>query len=316
MKTYSISLFIKTIQWTGIVIFAWSLGFWFNRYFPSPDAEWLKFLYEKKQAMLTQNTSKPRLIIMGGSGTFFGIDSELMEQRLKMTVINAGMHAGLGLNVTLDLFEEYIQPGDQILLIPEYGLLVNSTGMGELGPTISGAISRPTIGARTLEQMVEQVFSSGRPGLKAVAYTINQKFGLIQETRGYTALVNQHGDAKELPTSHYRAAPSWKADRSDFSNYSLQELQQFRQRVNARGGHMTISLPWLLAKDEVQTTNQLRRNLALLQTISPVVTHLKTLNATSDVSLFSDTAYHLSVKGRQARSEELVGQLKVLWSLP
>lgn len=62
----------------------------------------------------------PRIILMGGSGAAFGVDSALMEQELTgYTVVNFGMYAALGTTVMLDLSEPFIREGDVILLMPE-----------------------------------------------------------------------------------------------------------------------------------------------------------------------------------------------------
>lgn len=72
---------------------------------------------------LLENHDEPNLIIVGGSNIIFGIDSEVMEDQVGMPTINAGLHAGLGLQFFLNIAEKYARPGDIIVLIPEYPLL-------------------------------------------------------------------------------------------------------------------------------------------------------------------------------------------------
>ena len=62
----------------------------------------------------------PRIVLVGGSGVAFGVDSALMERELPgYTVVNFGMYAALGTTVMLELSQELIRPGDIVILIPE-----------------------------------------------------------------------------------------------------------------------------------------------------------------------------------------------------
>ena len=306
------SLMIRRITpWLCTVVVSWSFGFWFNQQFPTPDGQWLRWLYEHKKERLISSRGKPRLIILGGSGTFFGIDSELLEKQLGFTVVNAGVHAGLGLNATLNLFIQEIQSGDQVVIIPEYGMLVNPNGVGELSSMLGGAISRPTLGARTPLQVLEEGLAAGRPGLTSIAFTLNRITGSTQHQKGYDQLMNRYGDAQQIPEGQFSVAPVWRSGRQNPSPHGLNQLRSFRQQVEEKGGQLTIALPWLLAKPEPENKFQIQQDLQVLQEIAPVLFNSETLNAQSDVSLFSDTAYHLSVKGRRIRTQELAEQLKV-----
>ena len=54
----------------------------------------------------------PRIVLVGGSGVAFGVDSALMERELPgYTVVNFGMYAALGTTVMLELSQELIRPG-------------------------------------------------------------------------------------------------------------------------------------------------------------------------------------------------------------
>ena len=61
----------------------------------------------------------PKLVVIGGSGVAFGLDSELLETYLEMPTVNFGLYADLGTKLMLDLSEDAIGEGDVILLSPE-----------------------------------------------------------------------------------------------------------------------------------------------------------------------------------------------------
>lgn len=64
----------------------------------------------------------PRLVFIGGSNLIFGIDSKRIEDSLKIPVVNMGLHAGLGLGYMLNEAIDNLKPGDIVLLSTEYYL--------------------------------------------------------------------------------------------------------------------------------------------------------------------------------------------------
>ncbi len=67
-----------------------------------------------------KETPSKRIIIAGGSGAAFGVDSALMESLLPgYSVVNFGMYAGLGSTVMLDLAQPMLHKGDIVVFMPE-----------------------------------------------------------------------------------------------------------------------------------------------------------------------------------------------------
>lgn len=72
-----------------------------------------------KQALLEQAQGL-RIVLVGGSGAAFGVDSALVEAAFpEYRVVNYGMYAALGTTVMLDLSEDLIREGDIVILMPE-----------------------------------------------------------------------------------------------------------------------------------------------------------------------------------------------------
>ena len=95
------------------VLLAWGFGL------PAQYGD--TFMGELKYKVdLLENTPGQRIVLVGGSGVAFGVDSALMERELPgYSVVNVGMYAALGTTVMLDLSEPYIRDGDIVILIPE-----------------------------------------------------------------------------------------------------------------------------------------------------------------------------------------------------
>ena len=112
-KIIVISITIALLLSMPAVLLAWGLGL------PAQYGD--TFMGELKyKAELLENTPGPRIVLVGGSGVAFGVDSALMERELPgYSVVNFGMYAALGTTVMLDLSEPYIREGDIVILIPE-----------------------------------------------------------------------------------------------------------------------------------------------------------------------------------------------------
>lgn len=82
---------------------------------------------------LLKDVKSPKIIFIGGSNLAFGLDSERVQYKLDIPVINMGLHAGLGLRFMLSDLESYICKGDIIVLIPEYDHFYDRTLEGDGG---------------------------------------------------------------------------------------------------------------------------------------------------------------------------------------
>lgn len=88
---------------------------------PLPYSEPLSLIINKMGIL--NHTPPPRLIIVGGSGCYNGIDSPLLHKESKLGVVNMGVYAGFGTSPLLRLIQHSIQAGDVILIIPEYAVI-------------------------------------------------------------------------------------------------------------------------------------------------------------------------------------------------
>ena len=103
-----------------------------------------------KMAMIDDASRKPAIVILGGSNVAFGYDSKVLEEKTGMTVINAGLHAGLGLRFIMADCLPRLKKGDILVFSPEYEHFFSHycDGQGELadmfflnGMTLPGKMS-------------------------------------------------------------------------------------------------------------------------------------------------------------------------------
>jgi hypothetical protein len=62
---------------------------------------------------------KPKIVIVGGSSTAFGLRSDLLEDEVGMPVVNFGLYATLGTKLMFDLSRPIIKKDDIIVIAPE-----------------------------------------------------------------------------------------------------------------------------------------------------------------------------------------------------
>jgi hypothetical protein len=87
-----------------------------------PSVEKTHFLagINEKHARI-QSLTSPKIIIVGGSNSIYGIDSELIEKETKLHVANMSLHGGLSYNFMANEIKLYISEGDIIIISLEYG---------------------------------------------------------------------------------------------------------------------------------------------------------------------------------------------------
>ncbi len=87
---------------------------------PIPHKHYLSAILNKRD--LLKDERRNRIIFVGGSGLYCGLDSEMIQERLRRPVVNMGLYYGFGITPLLDQIKPYLQPGDSVVIIPEYAM--------------------------------------------------------------------------------------------------------------------------------------------------------------------------------------------------
>ena len=299
--------FKSLIPWFLATGFAWSLGFIYNVYYGG-ELSWLRRMYFQKIAIAESTTATPRLLITGGSGAHYTIDSDLIEQELGIPVVNLGIDGPVGLDVILPSVIEQVKPGDTVLLIPEYLILLDEDGLGDRSTSFGIAVGKPGLGGIPLKMFLQDVIALGIPSLRAVA-----KSAVDAATQGelkgyYSDPVSDKGDPT---TVKERQQEWWKLKIGQpISQHSVTRIARFKEEVEARGGKLVLSLPWVYANRERKTFKNVKLTAYYLSKIAPTIYDRESFNIQDNVDYFADTHYHLLPEGRKARAEQLVKELK------
>jgi len=89
---------------------------------PTNLSHWCGEIMEKK-LVVAERTASPKLVVLGGSSTFFGIKASELQRELGVPAINGGTHAALGMAYLLESGKRLLKPGDTALVVPEFEVL-------------------------------------------------------------------------------------------------------------------------------------------------------------------------------------------------
>lgn len=89
---------------------------------PTAMSHWCSEVNRKKLDAAAQAPS-PKLVLLGGSATLFGVKASLLESELHVPTVNAATHAALGMAYLLEYGKRCLRPGDTVILVPEFELL-------------------------------------------------------------------------------------------------------------------------------------------------------------------------------------------------
>lgn len=88
---------------------------------PHPNNVWVEQSYAHKSAIAAE-LDGPRVLVIGGSSTLFGLDTPLLAELLHRPAVNLGVNAGIGAPHVIANTRDLVRAGDLVLLPIEYGL--------------------------------------------------------------------------------------------------------------------------------------------------------------------------------------------------
>ncbi len=302
---------LKILPWLGIAGCAWSFGFFYNVYFGS-QTHWLRATYQNKAALAAQLEGSKRLIITGGSGVHYTLNSMVIEQELGIPVFNFGLNGDLGLNVIFLTILEQVRPGDIVLIIPEYPMLFDEDGLGIRSTSFGVSIGKPGLGGVPPKQFAEETFLLGIPSLRNLT---KSTIDIVRKAKDpdyipdyYADPITDRGD----PTKTWGRKSEWWQMRikKSITPNSIAQIKLFQEEIEGKGATLLISLPIVYASKDEKTIKNVEKISEELSKIAPTIYDKESLNLWNDSNLFADTHYHLKEEGRVIRSKELIEQLQ------
>jgi hypothetical protein len=270
----------------------------------------------KTKHELLKNTSSPRIILIGGSGVAFGIDSNQLNNAFHLNIINMGLSAGIGLRLILNQTTNYIRKGDIIVIIPEYEFFFNDFMDGN-GTILASLISSdPTIIKyfNSINLYVNLLNNYNRIVLielmSIISKSINKSVFPIDKIYQISSF-NKYGDLIIPPGS--------KAINIDFnSNYcsgifnhkAITVINEYVAQTKQRGGIIYFSFPAIAHTSFYQSKYEINKLYTILKSeLKAPIIDAPQDNIYPD-SIFFDTTYHLKAEGKNIRTIKLINNLK------
>jgi hypothetical protein len=267
----------------------------------------LLFAQIDKDKLLTSSTS-PRLILIGGSNLSFGIKSKIIKDSLNVNPINTGISASLGLIYMLKHTQPFVKQNDVVIVIPEYEQFYGELAYGK-EELLRMLLDVKTDDFSDLNSTQLMNISAHIPAYSFSKFKwneyINPELSAIYSKNSF----NEFGDAVahyKLPSIKIKAINTIK---EEFNSDVINELKLFQNDVKAKGAKLYISFPG---------TQQATFNI-LKPYVNEVEKALRKeqfsiLGKPEDYvfndSLIFNSAYHLTEKGAEKRTIQIIKNLK------
>lgn len=265
-----------------------------------------------------EQAPSPKLLVVGGSNTAFGIDSEALGEALDLPVVNLGLHAGLGLEYMLREAEGFVEGGDLVVVSPEYEQFFGRQLWGrqqllELA-WLHPASLRYMTAPRQLLGIVRGFPTVFQNRLRSLWLDVRSPNREVSHDIYNRDAFNAHGDVvAHLDAERDRPVeemPLLRDTTAAFNQDAVRALAEFHTSVRERGARAFIVLPTIpeplyrLREAEVTRVYEALREGARAPVLG--APSLQTGGAED----FFDTAYHLSRRGRAAQTERLIVLLR------
>ncbi len=93
-------------------------------------------VFEVKYNQLARKDREPSVILVGGSNLAFGIDQNLLAQKLSKPILNTGLHAGFNPVFMFEIIRDNVKAGDTIVLALEHDAYTGPNTFKKIGASL------------------------------------------------------------------------------------------------------------------------------------------------------------------------------------
>lgn len=247
-----------------------------------------------------------RLLLIGGSNLAFGIDSEMIEKRFNVNVVNLGLHAGLGFDFIMNEAIASVKKGDVIVLSLEYALYDESSNNSfELINHIQNMYPES---AKYYDPKFKDIFFLWLENAKKRFNNQEVNIDPVYNRKAF----NKYGDV----VGHLiRTNPKNLKDKGALKKINIDgHVELFRDlqlKCKVLGAKVYIAFPNYPASEFKINKNvilELEEQIRLKLAFIPIINKPQTF--VLEDSLFFDTVFHLNAKGRHKRTEMFIKVLE------
>ena len=259
---------------------------------------------------ILQETKSPKIIIISGSSSAFGLDQKMLEEKSGYNVVNLGLHAGFGHLFYSELAKENIDQGDIVLLGYEYGW---QNGFDDLGQDLimtgidNNIDMYKHIPVSHWKDFVGYIFKYAETKNSYKGATgIYSREAFDRETAQMT-MDRQYEMGEPYNEEVYGIVDITGAQISD---NAVDYLREYKEYIESRGASVYFISPPTLKKaitcdyQEFQNLKEQEIDLIGIPYISNPEDYF------FEDELMSNSAYHCSTEGEKKRTELLIRALR------
>lgn len=264
-----------------------------------------------------EQTPSPRILLVGGSSTSFGVNSAALERVTGRPVVNLGLNAGLGLRFMLAQASAAVGPGDLVVVIPEYSLFVR----GELvdARTMMLLLRIAPHSARFLPpakvpQLLDEGLSTVTQRLRTMWSVLRGTYSLDPKYRRQA--FDERGDVTAHLALHSRRGGDQHVSvpMTAEAEPACRHLEAFGRHASVRGARVVIVPPPIPGDDYAAQEQQVIDLWGYVGRQSGI--EVAGVGNKYGRGHFLDTSYHLTKAGRRAYSRNLIRLLRSRLTAP
>ncbi len=270
----------------------------------------LAALIDKHEVLKKIKTEK--IIFVGGSNVSFGLDSKKIMEKYNRSVINMGLHAGIGLEFIVKDAKQYINKGDIIVLIPEYENFYTDNFYGEM-ELIAVLFDiepqgRKLVDAKQWQHLLKYIPTYSAKKIKNYIPTLFRKQTQATEVNIYDRRsFNEFGDAYihwALPNQNYLPAKI-NTGKEKLNIEVVSFIKEFKKYVISKGATVCILPPVIQDQsfnNQVSAIYMINDSL----TANNISFFVKPERYKFSSEYFFNSYYHLNKKGVDERTQMII----------
>lgn len=332
MKNYSQKSFVLLILSITVLAVFLKIATTFLLVYYGKDIQkgeaWLKYVYYVKEniAKETLKIKEPKIIIVSGSNSLFGLDNTLVSQQTGFPVINMGTHAALSFDYHMSKIQSYVKKGDIVVIPLEFDYY--AVDKNDSGWMIENMAFWDKKYFQTMPLKIQILWALK---LSPDFYLYSMKALLLRSEKlrleSSEDIINLWDNA--LKNNEIKSQYNFLAIRADgtfmSSNEStfkgnsayisqpddkiMQRIIHYKKEIEKKGATVIFTYPATMENDLFRLNGETEQKIldsfdaGLLKNGLRLSCHLSDFHY--DRSLFSDTFYHLTHEGALKRSEAL-----------
>ena len=302
--------FLRNILIFGSITFGCTAAIW--RYMALQENYYTQMSHEvnvSRQIARLDTLQGPKILIVGGSGCGFGICSQMLKEHFGMQICNTGTHAGLGLRLQIELFKQYINKGDIVLVIPEYAQYTKQYMGDETALRILSSTYKE--GYKHFSLMQQLYLFAFVPAAWEDARKAADGSYLDTDSPYVKEALNEYGDVERYERRKHSDKEWQHENLDDIWCMPFGKLKQLNAYCEERGAKMYVFPAAYCENAYERNHDKIAKIWSLLEQSGLTIVSVSEEYVAVD-SLCYDTDYHLTYEGVLWRTEKLISDMDKL----